>query len=173
MRATHVVFTHLDEVPQWGRLWDYLFDGGIAPLFLATGPSLTGDAKKRSRKRSCAARYLMPNPTVVPDRAAILPRNPIGEQGGRLTMKFIFLLGGLLGSSAPPAPVGGRAALPTACCSMRRSAPSSARCFSAGSGRCCLGHCARPSPRASRPPPLLRPLPTAKPSHDNPAPLNL
>ena len=46
MRATHVVFTHLDEVPQWGRLWDYLFDGGIAPLFLATGPSLTGDCEE-------------------------------------------------------------------------------------------------------------------------------
>jgi flagellar biosynthesis protein FlhF len=41
--ATHVVFTHLDEVPQWGRLWDYLLDGELEPLFLATGPSLTGD----------------------------------------------------------------------------------------------------------------------------------
>lgn len=41
--ATHVVFTHLDEVPQWGRLWDYLVDGDLQPLFLATGPSLTGD----------------------------------------------------------------------------------------------------------------------------------
>ena len=41
--ATHVVFTHLDEVGQWGRLWDYLLDGELQPLFLATGPSLTGD----------------------------------------------------------------------------------------------------------------------------------
>jgi len=41
--ATHVVFTHLDEVAQWGRLWDYLLDGELQPLFLATGPSLTGD----------------------------------------------------------------------------------------------------------------------------------
>jgi len=41
--ATHLVFTHLDEVPQWGRLWDYLLDGALEPLFLATGPSLTGD----------------------------------------------------------------------------------------------------------------------------------
>jgi flagellar biosynthesis protein FlhF len=38
-----VVFTHLDEVTQWGRLWDYLLDGELQPLFLATGPSLTGD----------------------------------------------------------------------------------------------------------------------------------
>lgn len=43
--ATHVVFTHLDEVTQWGRLWDYLIDGELQPLFLATGPSLTGDCE--------------------------------------------------------------------------------------------------------------------------------
>jgi flagellar biosynthesis protein FlhF len=41
--ATHVVFTHLDELSQWGGLWDYLIDGGLEPLFLATGPSLTGE----------------------------------------------------------------------------------------------------------------------------------
>ena len=44
--ATHLVFTHLDEVPQWGRLWDYLFDEELEPLFLATGPSLTGDCEE-------------------------------------------------------------------------------------------------------------------------------
>lgn len=44
--ATHLVFTHLDEVPQWGRLWDYLLDGALEPLFLATGPSLTGDCEE-------------------------------------------------------------------------------------------------------------------------------
>jgi flagellar biosynthesis protein FlhF len=41
--ATHLVFTHMDEVQQWGRLWEYLCDGALQPLFLATGPSLTGD----------------------------------------------------------------------------------------------------------------------------------
>jgi flagellar biosynthesis protein FlhF len=41
--ATHLVFTHLDEVPQWGKLWDYLFDEALEPLFLSTGPSLTGE----------------------------------------------------------------------------------------------------------------------------------
>lgn len=45
--ATHLVFTHLDEVPQWGRLWDYLIDGALEPLFLATGPSLSGDCEER------------------------------------------------------------------------------------------------------------------------------
>jgi flagellar biosynthesis protein FlhF len=44
--ATHLVFSHLDEVPQWGKLWDYLFDQDIEPLFLATGPSLTGDCEE-------------------------------------------------------------------------------------------------------------------------------
>lgn len=44
--ATHLVFSHLDEVPQWGKLWDYLFDEELEPLFLATGPSLTGDCEE-------------------------------------------------------------------------------------------------------------------------------
>lgn len=44
--ATHVVFTHLDELAQWGGLWDYLLDGGLEPLFLATGPSLTGECEE-------------------------------------------------------------------------------------------------------------------------------
>jgi flagellar biosynthesis protein FlhF len=44
--ATHVVFTHLDEVLQWGRIWEYLCDGGLEPLFLSTGPSLTGDCNE-------------------------------------------------------------------------------------------------------------------------------
>ena len=44
--ATHVVFTHLDEVAQWGGLWDYLIDGGLEPLFLGTGPSLTGECEE-------------------------------------------------------------------------------------------------------------------------------
>ncbi|PTY08784.1 hypothetical protein DB347_04220 [Opitutaceae bacterium EW11] len=41
--ATHVVFTHMDELEHWGKLWDFLLDGELTPLFLATGPSLTGD----------------------------------------------------------------------------------------------------------------------------------
>jgi flagellar biosynthesis protein FlhF len=44
--ATHVVFTHLDEVAQWGGLWDYLFERALDPLFLAIGPSLTGDCEE-------------------------------------------------------------------------------------------------------------------------------
>jgi flagellar biosynthesis protein FlhF len=41
--ATHLVFTHLDEVQQLGRVWEYLCDGALEPLFLASGPSLTGN----------------------------------------------------------------------------------------------------------------------------------
>ncbi|MBP7141309.1 MAG: flagellar GTP-binding protein [Opitutaceae bacterium] len=41
--ATHLVFTHLDELGHWGKLLDFLVDGEVTPLFLATGPSLTGD----------------------------------------------------------------------------------------------------------------------------------
>jgi flagellar biosynthesis protein FlhF len=44
--ATHLVFTHLDETAQWGRLWDYLIAGALEPLFFGTGPSLTGDCEE-------------------------------------------------------------------------------------------------------------------------------
>jgi flagellar biosynthesis protein FlhF len=44
--ATHLVFTHLDELTHWGKLWDYLIDTSLQPLFLATGPSLTGDCEE-------------------------------------------------------------------------------------------------------------------------------
>ncbi len=41
--ATHVVFTHLDEIEHWGRLWDFLIEGELSPLFLSTGSGLSGD----------------------------------------------------------------------------------------------------------------------------------
>lgn len=41
--ATHLVLTHLDEVARWGRLWDFLLQGQLTPLFLSTGPGLAGD----------------------------------------------------------------------------------------------------------------------------------
>jgi flagellar biosynthesis protein FlhF len=46
--ATHLVFTHLDEVEHWGKLWDFLLEGELTPLFLATGPSLTGDCEEEA-----------------------------------------------------------------------------------------------------------------------------
>ncbi len=41
--ATHIVFTHLDELARWGRLWEFLWGGELAPLFVSTGPGLIGD----------------------------------------------------------------------------------------------------------------------------------
>lgn len=41
--ATHLVCTHLDETPRWGRLWEFLIEGELSPLFLGTGPGLTGE----------------------------------------------------------------------------------------------------------------------------------
>lgn len=41
--ATHLVLTHLDETPRWGRLWEILLEGELSPLFLSTGPGLTGE----------------------------------------------------------------------------------------------------------------------------------
>lgn len=43
--CTHLVFTHLDELPQWGRLWDFLVESPYAPLFGCTGPSLAGECE--------------------------------------------------------------------------------------------------------------------------------
>jgi flagellar biosynthesis protein FlhF len=41
--ATHLVCTHLDETPRWGRLWEYLLEGRLSPLFLSMGPGLTSE----------------------------------------------------------------------------------------------------------------------------------
>jgi flagellar biosynthesis protein FlhF len=60
--ATHLVFTHLDEVPQWGKLWDYLFDEDVEPLFLSTGPSLTGDCEEDAP--AAIARRTLPDPDL-------------------------------------------------------------------------------------------------------------
>jgi len=66
--ATHVVFTHLDEVTQWGRLWDYLLEGELEPLFLATGPSLTGDCEEHAL--DAVARRTLPAPEAIDGLAA-------------------------------------------------------------------------------------------------------
>lgn len=41
--ATHLVLTHLDELPRWGHLWEFLWEGELIPLFASTGPGLIGD----------------------------------------------------------------------------------------------------------------------------------
>ncbi|MEN9841862.1 MAG: hypothetical protein RL376_1662 [Verrucomicrobiota bacterium] len=53
--ATHLVCTHLDETPRWGRLWEFLLEGELSPLFLSTGPGLTGeiDADVLGRVLNC------------------------------------------------------------------------------------------------------------------------
>jgi flagellar biosynthesis protein FlhF len=41
--ATHVVFTHLDELTQWGKLWEFILGHDLTPLFLSSGQSIAGD----------------------------------------------------------------------------------------------------------------------------------
>ena len=41
--ATHVVFSHLDEVRRPGKLWRFILQGGLTPLFLTSGPSPAGE----------------------------------------------------------------------------------------------------------------------------------
>jgi len=43
--CTHLVFTQLDELPQWGKLWDFLIEAPLAPLMLTLGPSLSGECE--------------------------------------------------------------------------------------------------------------------------------
>lgn len=43
--CTHLVFTHLDELPLWGKLWDFLIEAPFTPLLLSLGPSQTGEAE--------------------------------------------------------------------------------------------------------------------------------
>lgn len=44
--CTHVVFSHLDELTQWGKLWEFLLDHQLTPLFLGTGPNIAGDLEE-------------------------------------------------------------------------------------------------------------------------------
>jgi flagellar biosynthesis protein FlhF len=44
--CTHVVFTHLDELTHWGKLWDFLPGQSLTPLFLGTGPNVAGDLEQ-------------------------------------------------------------------------------------------------------------------------------
>ena len=43
LEATHVVFTHLDELTQWGKLWEFVLGHDLTPLFLSSGQSMAGD----------------------------------------------------------------------------------------------------------------------------------
>jgi flagellar biosynthesis protein FlhF len=44
--ATHVVFTHLDEVRRPGKLWRFVLFGGLHPWFVSSGPSPAGEMEK-------------------------------------------------------------------------------------------------------------------------------
>ncbi|MBE2215483.1 MAG: hypothetical protein IAE82_16535 [Opitutaceae bacterium] len=44
--ATHLVFTHLDEVRRPGKLWRYVLQSGLRPLFLSAGPSPAGEIEE-------------------------------------------------------------------------------------------------------------------------------
>lgn len=41
MRATHTVFTHLDEIINVSKLWPYILKGGQTPLFFSHGQNVT------------------------------------------------------------------------------------------------------------------------------------
>jgi flagellar biosynthesis protein FlhF len=41
--ATHVVFTHVDEIPRCGKLWEFVLDDGLVPLFASTGQNIAAD----------------------------------------------------------------------------------------------------------------------------------
>ncbi len=46
LECTHVVFTHLDELQHWGKMWDFLLRSGLTPLFLSTGQNIAGDCEE-------------------------------------------------------------------------------------------------------------------------------
>lgn len=41
--ATHAIYTHLDELRRWGKLWRFVLHRNLQPLFFSTGPNLAGD----------------------------------------------------------------------------------------------------------------------------------
>jgi flagellar biosynthesis protein FlhF len=38
--ATHVIFSHMDEVTEWGKLWDFVLAPELTPLFLSSGQNI-------------------------------------------------------------------------------------------------------------------------------------
>jgi flagellar biosynthesis protein FlhF len=46
LECTHVVFTHLDELQHWGKMWDFLLRSGLTPMFLSTGQNIAGDCEE-------------------------------------------------------------------------------------------------------------------------------
>jgi flagellar biosynthesis protein FlhF len=44
--GTHVALTHIDELTRCGKLWEFVLDGGLAPLFGSCGPNLAGDCER-------------------------------------------------------------------------------------------------------------------------------
>lgn len=46
LECTHVVFTHVDELQHWGKLWDFLLRSGLTALFLSTGQNIAGDCEE-------------------------------------------------------------------------------------------------------------------------------
>ena len=41
--ATHIIFTHLDELMQCGKLWEFILAQELTPLFLSCGQNIAGD----------------------------------------------------------------------------------------------------------------------------------
>jgi flagellar biosynthesis protein FlhF len=43
--ASHVVFTHVDELAHWGKLWEFVLTQRLTPLFLSTGQNIAADCE--------------------------------------------------------------------------------------------------------------------------------
>lgn len=41
--GTHVIFSHLDELSQWGKLWEFILTPDLTPLFLSNGQNIGAD----------------------------------------------------------------------------------------------------------------------------------
>ncbi|MDD5350904.1 MAG: hypothetical protein PHQ12_11900, partial [Chthoniobacteraceae bacterium] len=43
LSASHVIFTHLDELTQCGKLWEFILAPALTPLFISSGQNIAGD----------------------------------------------------------------------------------------------------------------------------------
>ena len=43
IRCQHLGFTHLDELQQWGKMWEFLLHRHLSTEFYSVGPGLPGD----------------------------------------------------------------------------------------------------------------------------------
>jgi flagellar biosynthesis protein FlhF len=71
LQSTHVVFTHLDELTHWGKLWEFILGHEITPLFLSCGQSIAGDFVEEVFPSVLARTFGSAGPDIAKSKTAL------------------------------------------------------------------------------------------------------